>query len=255
MRTSSRYRRSYPLIDNTLAIQTVVWLLVIAFLVLLIDHPLNQFLDQSDGMIIEAARFFTRFGNSAWYLVPLGIALPVLWFVRVKLPAPQRAFVTWLFWIGLFLAVAIASSGILVNILKIVIGRGRPRMVESEGDFVFAPFTVDSDFASLPSGHANTVFVVATALVALLPARRWALWTIATCLALTRVLVGAHFLADVVVGALLGIVTTRLWLLWFCRQQPQIMADGRGWMMCDHRRRGPLSFSLFSWLRWLRNAA
>ena len=188
------------------------WALVaILSCIVFVDYPLDQAIGSVPGEAFARLRLLTALGNSALYLVPLAIAIVTVWLLKRRarprdLPLVQS-------WLGrlTFVFTAIAVSGLAVNLLKIIIGRGRPRVIDEHGLFAFSPFTIDSDFASLPSGHADTIFVLATIAVFAFPRWRVLIWSTASWLALTRVLIGAHFLSDVVAGAALGILTT-LWL-------------------------------------------
>lgn len=68
----------------------------------------------------------------------------------------------------------------------------------------FPAFITPSDRFSLPSGHAAGAFLMATLLVAQWP--EWApyclLW--ASAVALSRLLLGVHYLSDLLIGAALG---------------------------------------------------
>lgn len=192
----------------------LLWIsLLVAMLLAMVfvDYPLDLALGALDAEHFTRVRQLTDIGDSASYLIPIGLALPVLCVLKSKVNGAIRGLADRAFSFSLFVFIAIALSGILVNILKIVVGRGRPRTIDNEGWFAFQPFTFDSDFASLPSGHANTVFVLATLLVLALPQWRLLIWSVAAWLALTRVLIGAHFFADIIAGAALGIAST-LWL-------------------------------------------
>ena len=62
----------------------------------------------------------------------------------------------------------IAVSGILVDILKVIVGRPRPKLLFSAGSYEFSWIGLNADHWSFPSGHAAT----AAALMAAL----WCLW-------------------------------------------------------------------------------
>jgi membrane-associated phospholipid phosphatase len=112
--------------------------------------------------------------------------------------------------------VSLAVGSAILHSTKIILGRRRPR---DELDFElygFRPFLFDLQYDSFPSGHALTIFSVATILCGAVPmlAPLWIL--IALYLASTRVLMNSHFLSDVLIGAGLGILVTReVMELWF----------------------------------------
>jgi undecaprenyl-diphosphatase len=65
---------------------------------------------------------------------------------------------------------------------------------------------------SMPSGHTQVAFSLATLLSAQLPAYGWLFYLAAALIGIYRVYVGSHFPSDVVAGALLGVVITRFCL-------------------------------------------
>lgn len=99
---------------------------------------------------------------------------------------------------------AIGVSGLLVQLIKHVVGRGRPGMLEGFGAFHFDPISWRNALASFPSGHATTVFAAAVALGFIVPRARAAWFIAAAVIATSRVVVGAHYPSDVVAGAALG---------------------------------------------------
>jgi membrane-associated phospholipid phosphatase len=70
--------------------------------------------------------------------------------------------------------------------------------------FFHWPCVRDSRYHSFPSGHAATAFAVAAALSQAVPGRRRAWLAIAGSVGLSRILLNAHFLSDVLGGALVG---------------------------------------------------
>jgi membrane-associated phospholipid phosphatase len=114
-----------------------------------------------------------------------------------------------------FLASLTIGSAILHS-TKIILGRRRPR---DELDFElygFRPFLFDLQYDSFPSGHALTIFSVATIFCGAVPILAPLWFLIALYLATTRVLMNSHFLSDVLIGAGLGILVTReVMVLWF----------------------------------------
>ena len=102
-------------------------------------------------------------------------------------------------------AIACAGSAALVGIgifmsLKKLSGRRRPCEIEPH---VWATLLPPDQF-SFPSGHTITAFAVAVALGEFYPIVLAALLFCALSIAISRILLGMHFLSDVVVGALIG---------------------------------------------------
>jgi membrane-associated phospholipid phosphatase len=56
----------------------------------------------------------------------------------------------------------------------------------------------------MPSGHATTAFAAAVAIGALWPRTRPLLWLYAVVIALSRVIIAAHYPSDVIAGACVG---------------------------------------------------
>ncbi|WP_232302511.1 phosphatase PAP2 family protein, partial [Elstera litoralis] len=106
---------------------------------------------------------------------------------------------------------ACAVTGITNSLLKSLIGRTRPRLFFDQGLYAFLPPARKALYVSMPSGHTAMMFAVATALALMLP-RRWAApaYALATLIALSRVMTNAHWLADILAGALVGIGMTLL---------------------------------------------
>jgi membrane-associated phospholipid phosphatase len=70
--------------------------------------------------------------------------------------------------------------------------------------FFHWPCLVDSRYHSFPSGHATTAFAVAAALARAAPGRRRVWLAVAAGVGVSRVMLNAHFLSDVVGGAVIG---------------------------------------------------
>jgi undecaprenyl-diphosphatase len=102
-------------------------------------------------------------------------------------------------------AIAAAGSAALVGVglfmsLKKLSGRRRPCEIEPHCWATLLP----PDQFSFPSGHTITAFAVSVSLAQFYPVFLPALLFCAVSIAASRILLGMHFLSDVVVGSLLG---------------------------------------------------
>lgn len=103
-------------------------------------------------------------------------------------------------------SVACAGSAALVGVglfmsLKKLSGRRRPCEIEPH---VWANLLPPDQF-SFPSGHTITAFAVAVSMGIFFPIFLPALLFCAISIATSRILLGMHFLSDVIAGAALGI--------------------------------------------------
>lgn len=93
---------------------------------------------------------------------------------------------------------------LVVNSLKHIIGRPRPRLTHS-GGWQWWP-SLESGLDSFPSGHTSATVAVVTVLARALPRLRWVPFALATWVGASRIWRGSHFPGDVVGGVALGFV-------------------------------------------------
>lgn len=106
---------------------------------------------------------------------------------------------------GIQTLLAHGLAALLVNGLKHLIGRPRPKFAHS-ADWDLAPSWA-SGFDSFPSGHSAASFAVATVLAKRFPIFGPLCLGVATFVMLSRVLRGSHFPTDVVGGAIVGVLS------------------------------------------------
>jgi membrane-associated phospholipid phosphatase len=107
-------------------------------------------------------------------------------------------------------------AGLSTQVVKHVACRARPRVVDGWGvgalpgaparlGFFYWPCFGESHYQGFPSGHAATAFAVAAALAGWAPVRRrgWIL-AAASGVGVSRIVLNAHFLSDVLGGGLIG---------------------------------------------------
>lgn len=108
---------------------------------------------------------------------------------------------------GLMVFVSVFVASIVGGGLKLVLGRARPIFFEALNQTGFYPFTADWAFNSMPSGHTIASFAGLVMIGLLVPRVKWATWTIAIIIGLSRICYGAHWPTDVILGAFIGMVT------------------------------------------------
>ncbi len=97
------------------------------------------------------------------------------------------------------------------ELIKQFTGRPRPRQ-NGDPDLFFG---WHDGYHSFPSGHASFAFLFATIIGAYFPRIRWLAYSYAVFVSITRVLADAHFVSDVVVGALIGVLSGVVVLRWW----------------------------------------
>lgn len=103
-------------------------------------------------------------------------------------------------------------AGTLTNILKPLFGRWRPKGYFNLDEYGFDFFSsIKAIHNSFPSGHSSSIMAIMTAMALLFPRWRVPCLVFACVLGTIRVMVGAHYPADVVGGLVLGYLSTR----WF----------------------------------------
>lgn len=210
--------------DNTLKWNWILWgavvtgLLVIAGIFGLdkVLHPLTRSTNclsllwgaDSSGILCAGAKLIGMiFSVKMWLILS---ALSVLVFFIYKAVTNENdfryAFIkiknSYVFYVFSSVMLAIATTGIL----KVLIGRSRPIMYEALGNTYFVHGSFNYVFNSMPSGHTAVSFAGLVMIGMLFPRIKWAMWTLATIIGLSRIYVGAHWTADVILGAFVGML-------------------------------------------------
>lgn len=189
---------------SAIAVLVLVPFSLLALLVLGAWPPLSD-LDQA---VTEALHSYA-ISHPGWVSFMAGWSTA---FDPTVLRAGVLVLVVWLWWrdarrLALWVATTMVVGGLLGALLKLLVGRHRPDLLE--------PVARAAGF-SFPSGHAlNATLTAGVLLLVFLPfARdrrplRWAMWVAALVLAIvtgvSRVALGVHWASDVVGGWLLGV--------------------------------------------------
>ena len=143
----------------------------------------------------EVFKFFTTFGNSAWYFIPS--TLLFVFFKKIKKHNHNALIASYIFMTNLI-------AGLLVWVFKIPFGRVRPKLFFEQNLYGFKWFKIQSDFVSFPSGHTITIISTVVALSLLLPKWKYLFLPFGILVALSRVVLNQHYLSDVLFASFLG---------------------------------------------------
>ncbi len=162
----------------------------------------------------------TDFGKSGWFLVPTGFVIMMLAVLASSaLPRFTQVLLATIAIRCGFLFVAIAAPSLFTTIVKRLIGRARPFVGQLADPFLYQPFAWRPDYASMPSGHATTACAAAVAVGLVWPRLRAIMWVYALIIALSRVVLVAHYASDVIAGGIVGVVGAFIVRDWFAARR------------------------------------
>lgn len=173
-------------------------------------------------------KILTDFGKDVYVLWTLGVLL-----VAVALTAPALRGVPRATLLGLgtrlqYLFLSVALSVAVGEVIKWVVGRGRPFVGGKANAFNFQHFAGTEAYSSFPSGHSITAFALAFAVSAVWPRARVALLVYALIIIATRLVLLAHHPSDVVAGAAVGVIGAMAVRYWFAARRLGFAIDRDG---------------------------
>lgn len=210
-------RRELIKYSVTLLIACVA-LLIFSFLYL--DRIVANYFNRPELQVIYYySREITNIGYSIHYFIAALIGIifskwiyPKSNSLQLKLtPNSNKKILSW----SVFSIRAFIIIGVILNILKFLIGRQRPHAAVDFYNLNFDMLSTDSHWHSFPSGHSQVMFTVATLLTLFFPKNKYIFLFLALIFSATRVTIHQHFLSDMITGAYIGHIGT-LWLyqLW-----------------------------------------
>jgi undecaprenyl-diphosphatase len=172
-----------------------------------LDRPLSVW---GTGLPQDVRDFFewvTEWGESDWILIPTLIAWLVAWLLSLVTKENIRLALRELAAISGFIFVGVGLPGLIVTILKRIVGRGRPETWSVDAPLSFQLLSWrEYDYQSFPSGHAQTAFSFAAVVAFLWPKAFWPAMVFAAAVSVSRIIVGAHYPTDITAGAVLGVL-------------------------------------------------
>jgi membrane-associated phospholipid phosphatase len=197
----------------------IIWIVLIALAVIalivafLLDHATaNWIAAHSSPHLKHVMQIVSRVGDWPAHLITGAIGIGIAFAAKSKV------------WVRIFLAmmIALALAGVTGRVIKLATGRARPS-VTSETHWN-GP-RLSSKYHAFPSGHtaSSTAFFVALFL-----ARKKIgapLLLIPILIALSRMIVGAHYLSDVTFATILGVICALLVAHWLSIRNPRFAIE------------------------------
>lgn len=179
--------------------------------VLWADRPLALFLhEHATEEFVSIFRIVTSLGTIQ-YLTPVmlavGLGVGLFFYRHTRQDGWNDGFNRSLFYVSAWIVLSEIMSSVVVHTLKTVVGRFRPRLLFNEGLYGFSVFGGGDSF---PSGHTQVIVAALLPLMILWPRLRLPCAIIIIAVGTSRLVLGAHYLSDVVVS----VVVTTLCTLW-----------------------------------------
>lgn len=228
-----RFRLSRPVPAGTPPVWTprMTWNVVLAVVVTafaaIFDPYFRPFAGPAPNLALQFLRDVTDTMKSVWYIVPAVILIAIIGLMDwgALRTASRRTMLT-AYGRAAYILGAVAVPGITVNIIKQVVGRARPRVVDEVGVYAFHPFEFVHSFQGFPSGHAATAGSLAVILMLWHPGLKWPMFTLMALLACARIPAGAHYPSDVAAGFSLGAIMALVLARWLARRRAVFVTDG-----------------------------
>src|SRR3954462_838855 len=175
---------------------------------LLIDRALAHFIyDHVSAKVHKALDSITHYAKAGHWLAAAILALIVAAGMRHFGMLAEES--TQLINYSLAFIASLTMGSAVLHVIKLVLGRRRPRDDMEMGLYGFQPLAFNLDYNSFPSGHALTICCVAVIFTCVWP-MWWPIWfSVAFLLGVTRALLTAHFLSDVLIGGGIGLIAAR----------------------------------------------
>ncbi|MGA2057959.1 MAG: phosphatase PAP2 family protein [Bradyrhizobium sp.] len=212
---------------NTLIIAIIAALLIVT-LMIWFDAREIALMPPRGTASLWPLRILTDFGKDTNVLSLTAVLLLVVGLVAPAMHGPARR---GLLAAGLrlqFVLLAVSVPLIVGELLKWIVGRGRPFVGGPANAFNFVHFAGKESYFSFPSAHSITAFALAFAVAAIWPRLRGVMIAYALVIVFTRLVLLAHHPSDVVAGAMIGIIGAMCVRYWFAARGLGFAIGDRG---------------------------
>jgi lipid A 4'-phosphatase len=174
-----------------------------------LDRPIAGYFHAENDRLVAWFVWLSQFGLSGGWLTLSG-ALAVLFILLGRAPRfaeTRERFNAWAL-VPLFVFISVATAGILADIVKIIVGRTRPKLLFSDGFFTWGGLAWQADHWSFPSGHVANATALAAALYFLWPRHVVAYASFVVLIALSRIGSTQHYVSDTIGSVWLAVLVT-----------------------------------------------
>ncbi len=174
------------------------------------------------------ARVITDFGKAAYVLWSLAALLLAATLIAPRLRGSSRARLLALGADLQYLFLAVLLPVLTGEVIKWIVGRGRPFVGGYANAFNFVHFAGTEAYASFPSAHAVTSAALACGVASLWPRAWLAMIVYALLISGSRLVLLAHHPSDVVGGAVIGVIGAMVVRYWFAARHLAFAVGSEG---------------------------
>lgn len=192
------------------------WPLAIASVILLaisyiyFDRPIAEYFHTSPWQSSPSVQLFSDFLAPTTQIIGWSVLFFIFRFLFVKKSSNRLWLVSLAVTVGYFAAI----------LIKCVLGRYRPELWFEHGHYGFLFFAINEPELSFPSGHATVTGAALGAWGCRHPRLSVPFFLLSIVLSFVRVILGVHYLSDVLAGVILGTFVSQ-WI-YLCMHKQQI---------------------------------
>ncbi len=211
------------------AAATLLTALLVALSIAYLDRPAALWAHHEPGGVKAPFLAVTMLGEAWGWLLVFAVGFAALhWGGALPGLRPWAGPMRAASGVPAFLFAAIVVAGLAADVIKIALGRMRPKLLFDGALYGFTGVSWRPDHWSFPSGHTATFVALAAALWWLWPRHILFYIAIAALVAASRIVVGAHYPSDVIAAGFIAVLTTWGVAVGFARGGIDLAAAARG---------------------------